>query len=78
MNSLIFKADGRMEVHDDSGWREVMGCGAETRPHVKIYCWIMIQASDQVVNGVERDRHSHLRVESPSMPARCIGRKVRT
>ena len=38
VNSLIFKADGRMEVHDDSGWREVMGCGAETRPHVKINC----------------------------------------
>ena len=37
-NSLICKADGGIEVHDDSGWREVMGCGAETRQHVKINC----------------------------------------
>jgi hypothetical protein len=33
---LICRADGGMKVHDDSGWRVVMGCGAETRQHVKI------------------------------------------
>ena len=38
---LICKADGGMKVQDDSddsGWRVVMGCGAETRQHVKINC----------------------------------------
>ena len=39
-NSLICKADrdGGIEVHDDSGWSEVIGCGADTRQHVKINC----------------------------------------
>ena len=37
-NNLICTADGGIESHDDSGWREVMGCGAETRKHVKINC----------------------------------------
>ena len=35
---LICKADGGMEVHDDRGWRVVMGCEAVTRQHVKINC----------------------------------------
>ncbi len=30
-SSLICKAAGRMEVHDDSGWGEMMGCGDDTR-----------------------------------------------
>jgi len=33
---MICKADGEMEVHDDSGWRVVMGCEAVMRQHVKI------------------------------------------
>ena len=35
---LICKADGGMKVHEDSGWRVVIGCGAETRQHVQINC----------------------------------------
>ena len=35
-HGLICKADGGTEVHDDSGWRVVIGCRAETRQHVKI------------------------------------------
>jgi hypothetical protein len=35
---LICKADGGMEVHDDSWWRVVMDCEAKKRQHVKINC----------------------------------------
>ena len=37
----------------------------------------MIWASNKVVKGVKRDRHSHLRDVNQSMLARCIGRKAR-
>ena len=33
---MICKADCEMEVHDDSGWRVVMGCEAVMRQDVKI------------------------------------------